>query len=314
MRKIIVITPVKNEAWILESFLKITSEFADAIIIANQQSTDESVEIIRRFPKAIVIQNDDLAYNEAYRQNILLQKARELYPGTKIILALDADELLAASSFVSNDWLKMQGADVGSVFYFEKPDIYGNLGLCVRNYNNDYPMGFVDDDSIEHKAKLIHSIRIPRNENHTKVFLEDIKFLHVSYLRLNVQRSKYRFYTVKENVLRINPWFRRRRRYRSPNHLLPSATLSITQSEWFNYPEWLHISLASIKDEDVSWYDIEVLEELSNCKSMRFWLDDIWDINWPEYAKKYYLDNGKRKIATPPRILQLILKQLDKIY
>ncbi|WP_260675883.1 MULTISPECIES: hypothetical protein [Nostocales] len=32
--KIVVMTPVKNEAWIVDRFLSVTSQFADYIIIA----------------------------------------------------------------------------------------------------------------------------------------------------------------------------------------------------------------------------------------------------------------------------------------
>ena len=42
--KLIVITPVKNESWILEKFLTFTSLWADYIIIADQNSTDNSIE------------------------------------------------------------------------------------------------------------------------------------------------------------------------------------------------------------------------------------------------------------------------------
>jgi len=34
--RIVVVTPVRNEAWILERFLSVTSRFADHIIIADQ--------------------------------------------------------------------------------------------------------------------------------------------------------------------------------------------------------------------------------------------------------------------------------------
>ena len=41
--KIIVVTPIKNEDWILDRFLSVTSQFADLIIIADQNSTDKSM-------------------------------------------------------------------------------------------------------------------------------------------------------------------------------------------------------------------------------------------------------------------------------
>ena len=43
----IVMTPVRNEAWVLPAFLESTSRWADYIIIADQMSTDGSREIAR---------------------------------------------------------------------------------------------------------------------------------------------------------------------------------------------------------------------------------------------------------------------------
>jgi len=70
--KIVVITPVKSKAWILDRFLATTSHFADHIIIADQDSTDGSQEICKRYPKVILIRNDSSEYSEARRQTLLL--------------------------------------------------------------------------------------------------------------------------------------------------------------------------------------------------------------------------------------------------
>ena len=86
MRKIVVVTPVKNEEWLLERFLAVTSRFADHIIVADQQSTDASRSICARFPKVHLVSNDSLAYDEAHRQKLLLTEARRLSPGKELNL------------------------------------------------------------------------------------------------------------------------------------------------------------------------------------------------------------------------------------
>ena len=64
-RKIIVLMPVKNEAWILPLSLQAASVWADMIILSDQGSTDGSKEIARRFPKVHLIENDSLGeFNE----------------------------------------------------------------------------------------------------------------------------------------------------------------------------------------------------------------------------------------------------------
>jgi hypothetical protein len=311
MRKIIVLTPVKNEAWILDIFLKVTSVFADAIILADQQSNDASVEIIKKYPKAILIENNESVYGEGYRQMLMMASARKLFPGEKVILAIDTDEIVAASCLYSSDWELMKQSPVGSVFYFEKPDMYGNIGECVRYRSNDYPMGFVDDDSIEHVTKKIHSIRVPRLDGHPKVKIEGIKFLHLCYLRPKVQRSKFRFYMVNENILATSPWYRRRRRYRAPNHLLPWAEVENVPEEWTNFPGELAVDLTTIRDAENTWHNDNVLEAFEKYGSFRFWLDDIWDTDWNAYRLNADVKR-ERIIRYPPRFLKWLLKLSDK--
>jgi hypothetical protein len=101
--KLICLTPVLNEAWILERFLKCTSLWADHIIIADQRSTDGSREIARRCPKVTLIDNRSEVFNEPERQQMLLAEARRI-PGAKILLALDADEFLTANFLTSPEW------------------------------------------------------------------------------------------------------------------------------------------------------------------------------------------------------------------
>src|SRR5262249_47213302 len=50
-RPVVVLTPVRNEAWILARFLAVTARFADLILVADQGSTDGSAELCRACPK-----------------------------------------------------------------------------------------------------------------------------------------------------------------------------------------------------------------------------------------------------------------------
>src|SRR5438034_4612080 len=95
--RVVVVTPVRNEAWILERFLSVTSRFADHIIVADQRSSDGSRAICSRYPNVTVIDNPTDEFNERDRQLLLLRQARALVPPPRVILALDADEILAAN-------------------------------------------------------------------------------------------------------------------------------------------------------------------------------------------------------------------------
>ena len=63
--KIICLTPVRNESWILEKFLKCASLWADIIIIADQESDDGSREIAKNFEKVKLVDNKSGYFSEA---------------------------------------------------------------------------------------------------------------------------------------------------------------------------------------------------------------------------------------------------------
>ena len=93
---IICITPIKNEAWILDRFLKCASTWADHIIMADQGSTDGSLEIIQHYPKVRLVEAPCQEFNMGKMRQALLEMARTI-PGPRIIISLDADESLSAN-------------------------------------------------------------------------------------------------------------------------------------------------------------------------------------------------------------------------
>src|SRR5690349_7454919 len=101
--QVICLTPVKDEAWILDRFLACASEWADRIIIADQGSTDGSREICSLYPKVTVIENPSKSFNEPQRRAMLIDEARKT-PGPKLLIGLDADEMLSANWKDSAEW------------------------------------------------------------------------------------------------------------------------------------------------------------------------------------------------------------------
>ena len=100
----VVLTPVRNEAWVLERFLQTCEQLADAIIILDQNSDDGSRDICRRHSKCLLLDNWNEDYDEAHRQRVLIEAARTRLPGQKILLALDADEIFTADSLDASLW------------------------------------------------------------------------------------------------------------------------------------------------------------------------------------------------------------------
>ena len=74
----VVLTPVRNEAWILRAFLEAASLWADHIIIADQMSTDGSREIAKEYPKVILVDNDRKEMHQAATRRLLFEEAKKI--------------------------------------------------------------------------------------------------------------------------------------------------------------------------------------------------------------------------------------------
>jgi len=315
--KIVVITPVKNEAWILDRFLAVTSQFADIIIIADQNSTDESKDICKNYPKVIVIDNESTEFDEADRQILLIKAARELVPEHKILLALDADEILAASAIKTLGWQSMLKAKPGTVLCFEKPDLHLTPNECIR-YKTPWPLGYVDD-GVEHKPRQIHSIRIPMPNYAPRLYIHDVKILHYAVVRPAAQAAKYRMYSVIENVLSTGFPLTRRIKY-DLTRILRELELKVSPSpvEWFAGWEELGIDMYTIIHQKYSWQDFEILKYFYKYGTHRFWIDDIWDFDWEAcrlYAQSLEMANiPDYEIKAPPSSMRSIISSLTTLY
>jgi glycosyltransferase involved in cell wall biosynthesis len=97
--KIIALLPVRNEAWVLHHTLSCLSGFCDVIIVSDQDSTDASREICRRFAKVALLdpptrEGEKLPKQARWR---LLDAARG-YDGDNFLWCTDADELASPAS------------------------------------------------------------------------------------------------------------------------------------------------------------------------------------------------------------------------
>jgi glycosyltransferase involved in cell wall biosynthesis len=315
-RPLVVLTPVKNEAWILDRFLAVTSRVADLIVVADQGSTDDSRDICRSFPKVHLLDNPSPEYDEAQRQILLLRAARELVPGEKVLLALDADELIAADAFGSPGWRAMLQAVPGTVLCFEKPDLWQGTDLCLR-YERPWPVGYVDDGA-EHSSRRLHSIRIPMPEDAPKLHVPDVKILHYALARLDHQAAKARFYSIQENLHGTSPLVRRRALYSRHRDWSSYGRLEPAPREWFTGWEGEGIDVYSIPREDFYWHDFEVLRLFGRYGARRFWLDDIWGFDW-EACRRHALARElpgipPTPVYPPPWPVRLAGSLLDLLY
>lgn len=314
-RPIVVLTPVRNEAWILERFLAVTSRFADRILVADQGSTDGSAEICRRSAKVTLIENPAPDFNEADRQQLLLARARELIPGPKLLLALDADEILAADALQAPGWQTMLQAPPGTILCFEKPDLYLESERCIR-FPAPWPLGYVDDGA-PHRPLPIHSLRLPTPEGAPRLLLHDVKILHYALLRPAAQAAKMRYYSAVENLLGTQRVYMRRRAYAADRDWSRNGRLEPSRPEWFAGWEAAGIDMRTVPQAPHTWHDVEVLRLFARHGARRFWLDDVWELDWDrclDRAREEGLAGLPGRVPRPPRAARATGRTIDRLY
>jgi hypothetical protein len=305
---IVVLTPLKNDAWILRRFLEVTSEFADHILVADQGSTDGGLEICREFPKVTLLDNSASDYNEASRQQMLIGAARERVPLPRLLLALDSDEVLAADAMSSPDWQRMLSAEPRTTFFFEKPNLYLAPDRCERR-PLDFPGAFMDDGITPHEARRVHSVRVPAPEGGPQMTLAGVKILHYALVRPEAQKAKIRMYVAMENLMATKSLYTRRRYYWRKRVLRPLGPIESTPVEWFAEWERRGIDMTTIRDEPPYWQDLATLDLLLQHGSKRFWFDDLWDKDWNRLSA----DTGRPPVQPPPRILRWTLDAAQEL-
>ena len=255
-RKLVVLTPVKNESWFLPIFCKSTSIWADYIIIADHHSTDGSKEIASQFPKVVIIENKSSDLDEDYRNRILLDKARELVGYNGILFRIDADEIFTPN-FNSVDWIKIRQSKPGTIWRFRWIQINKELNSyweTITTYG-----AFVDDGREYATHGLIHcrDMFVP-NTPDSKCVANEIGLLHFQFVDWNRMRSKHRWYQCFEriyfpkksaiDIYRIYHWMY--------NPSLPFQTIP---SEWLeDYKTNFGIDLSTYVKEERYWWDEKV--------------------------------------------------------
>lgn len=302
---LVCMTPVKNEAWILPAFLAATSSWADYIIIADQGSTDGSLDIYSHFPKVVLIENKNPDFNEAERQSLLINKAREI-EGDKVLFALDADEIFESKFLKTKDWNKIINSKVGDVFLFQWAQINSGFETyIIPDYY--FPWVFHDDGIEPHQnyVRAIHSMRIPYPVEEKQLHkVTDFRVMHFQSVNLNRQQSKLRFIMLvdyildKKSAVRLSRFYLPRKS-KNKNYLINDGMLK----------GYMDVDVDLIKLIDASqskfWFDDYLLKKIEQYGDSYFSSIDIWDEN---FRKQYGL-RDPRNIFTKQLHLYLRLTQ-----
>ena len=302
--KIICLTPVKNEAWILDNFIKCASLWADHIIIADQDSTDDTRKIAKKYSNVKLINNPYKGeYNEWEVRRVVIEEARK-FKDLKVLISLDADEVLTPNFINSEEWQKV---------IFSKPctvikSKFVNIRPDMQYYWNgpvEIVLGFSDDGS-EYNADKIHTDRMIAPKKAPVYLLKDVKVMHFQYTGWNRMESKHRWYQCWERI--NNPKKSVIRIYRPYHHMysVKKDELKKIPENWFSYYLKLGIDLNSVNKEENYYWDKIVLDYIKKYGKNFFSKESIWGIDWVQKAKEYgYKDLDEFK--DPRNIFQKLL-------
>ncbi len=200
--KKIAIMPVKNEEWILEHSLNCASQFFDHIIVADQNSTDKTPEICKKFNKVVYIKNDSENYNEGNRRQLMLDKARE-FTGNNFIINLAADEVFSANimkSAIFNEMIKDK--EPGTGFSFQWVQLWktdekyrDDKSVCSNLYR---PFAFIDDRITNDEPGFAHLSLIPEAFVKNTVTIDNVKVLHYQFVDFERMLIKQRWARLLE--------------------------------------------------------------------------------------------------------------------
>ncbi len=276
MRKIICLTPIKDEAWILEHFIKSAESWADVIIIADQNSTDGSREIALKSDKVHLIENRSDTFNEPERQKLLLEAARE-FGGNNILISLDADEAFSSDATASKEWKTMLDAPTGTNFCFRWVNLCPDVECCWSPKAH-HVWGFVDDGR-PHIGNAIHSPRVPLSE--TKIFFEQIRVLHFQYVDWARMQSKQRWYMAWEYLNKTTESTTQLHRTYSHMYMIRNSDIQQISPSWLTPDQRKFFN--ELKGPELYRWDFLMKELIEEHGLSEFARIPVWEENRADY-------------------------------
>lgn len=294
----IVMTPTRNEAWVIRLFLESTSRWADYIIFADQMSTDGTRDIIKEYSQSkigaqiILIDNNNPEFNEAERQSMLVTKAREIADGRDTFLwGLDADEILSANFRETEDWRIILSSQPGSVFWFKWAEICPNQKEYWLSKNTYYPWLFHDDGKEPHGnyVRNMHSMRIPYplEEKHM-YYVDDFRVLHLAYLNPHRVASKRRYYQFVDWEMNHRPPVKLSRTYFQTKKGIPIVPLSKEM-----LPSEIDIFQLTDTKTVQCYMDQYIIDRFNRHLQKELRRLDIWD---DDFIQGYHLNDPRTKL------------------
>jgi len=282
--KVIALMPVKNEEWILEKTLAPLSKICDHIMVADQNSTDRSIEIVRSIPNCILSKNDEV-YHSSNVRKMLLDAARESFSGSNLLISLDADEIFTSNILdkdIMESWKALpKGTSISLV--------WNQLWRSIHLYRNDDSVWtnnrkyfvYIDDKSRAFDNVNVindHTGRFPFDPR--KIYVENrVSVLHFQFVCYERMLSKQNYYMVSEKVFGDETDKCINEKYKIAKD---EENISFQRVDKKFYSGWEELGMSfDIRiNEYLFWYDLEVLSMMKKYGCRFFKNLNIWDIDW----------------------------------
>lgn len=276
--KLVIITPLRNNAWVLKTFLKSGSSWADHIILSDQNSSDDTLLIAQSYDKVKVINYNSCEFDEGINRALLIEEARKI-EGPRILFALDSDEVFTANFLETQDWQTIINSRPGDVFAFQWATICPDQ-LSYYPMDLFYPWVVNDDGSpYEKYVKKMHSMRIPYPESADLGWhkVTDFKVLHLEHVSPLRNISKQRFYKCTVSIQEPDVHFVSLHRDYNFN---PPVRKPIP-TDWLG--DTIDLSLMDLT-ATIFWYDDEIIRFFRTYGFEKFKYLNIWDSTLMNYV------------------------------
>ena len=203
--KIVATYRVKNEARFIEQSLKSVIDICSEIVILDDNSTDETVEICSSFDKVTdIIKQKELPLDETRDRNRLFETARKL--DSDFILSVDGDEVfMPGASEILFEELSTTHTN-SNVFEFQFLTLWDNLNTI----RVDGIFGYYWQKRLLRMKSQLASLLFSENDNPGNLHCgsipptsmgfnttakSNVKIFHLASLDDEVRKRKYEYYT-----------------------------------------------------------------------------------------------------------------------
>jgi hypothetical protein len=289
---VICLIPMRDEAWVLERTIRTTLTWADELILLDQGSTDGSRELAAQHDRVHVVDEMDLRFDETARRARLLAEARKRHPEPRVLVGLDADEVLSGPppNALRGRLLNLPRGSFGEIRWVH---LLPGARLCA--YDGTKRFVFSDDGRPPMDGGFLHAPRLPvAGDTSPVLVLDDLVVLHYQSTDPLRMRSKHQWYQCLETIR-----FPRKRpaeiyRQYAESGISQYATVPV-DPRWLEHYGRLGIDMRSTRVDGQYRWDAEVLDMLREHGTRRFRKVDIWDVDWNALSSA----NGAFRVHDP---------------